>query len=239
MLYYNRIKTLIIIAEGVSYTLKEFIKKYSHAWVFSYIILYMAWFTWLEKNVTTHYHIIESTLDRYIPFCEIFVVPYLLWFLYCFITLGYFFFTSKEDFYKAAKLTITGMTLFLIICTVFPNGQNLRPVVFARDNIFIDLVRMVYSKDTPTNVLPSIHVFNSVACYIAIAHNDRLRKHQSVQFGSLILTILIVLSTVFLKQHSIIDVVVALFMIAVIYPFAYHPEWIFKKKTAHEKQPVV
>lgn len=219
--------------------MKEFIKKYGHAWVFSYIVLYMAWFTWLEKNVTTNYHLIESTFDKYIPFCELFVVPYLLWFLYCFITLGYFFFTSKEDFYKAAKLTITGMTLFLIICTVYPNGLHLRPTHFEHDNIFVDLVRMVYSKDTPTNVLPSIHVFNSVACYIAIAHNERLRKHPMIQWSSLILTILIVLSTVFLKQHSIIDVVVALFMIVVIYPFAYHPEWIFKKRTAHKEQPVV
>lgn len=218
--------------------MKAFIKKYSHAWVFSYIVLYMAWFTYLEQNVTEHYHVIESVLDQYIPFLEIFVVPYLLWFLYCFVTLGYFFLTSKEDFYKAAKLTITGMTIFLVICTIYPNGQNLRPAEFVNQNIFTDLVAMIYRTDTPTNVLPSIHVFNSVACYIAIAHNEKLKQYRWVQYGSLILTILIVMSTVFLKQHSIIDVIAALVMIAVIYPFAYQPERIFRKKTAHTEQPI-
>lgn len=216
--------------------MKAFIKKYSHAWVLSYAVLYMTWFTWLEKNVTENYHIIESVVDQYIPFLEIFVVPYLLWFLYCFITLAYFFLTSKEDFYKSAKLTITGMTIFLIICTIYPNGQNLRPAEFVNHNIFTELVGMVYSKDTPTNVLPSIHVFNSVACYIAIAHNEKLKQYHWVQYGSLILTVLIVLSTVFLKQHSIIDVIAALVMIAVIYPFAYHPERIFKEKAVRKEQ---
>ena len=36
---------------------------------------------------------------------------------------------------------------------------NLRPVTFERDNIFIRLVQFVYKNDTPTNVLPSIHVY--------------------------------------------------------------------------------
>lgn len=217
--------------------MKKFFKKYSHAWVLTYIVFYMIWFTYLEHHVTTDYHVIECALDRYIPFLEFFVIPYLLWFVYCFITLGYFFFHDKEDFYKAAKLTITGMTLFLIICTVFPNGQHLRPDTFARENLFTDLVRMIYAKDTPTNVLPSLHVFNSVACYLAIAHNKTLQKHRFIQYGSLTLTVLIVLSTVFLKQHSIIDVISALVLVAVIYPFAYQPERIFKKKTAQQKQP--
>ena len=63
----------------------------------------------------------------------------------------------------------SGMTIFLIICTVFPNGLNLRPEVFTRDNFCIELVKRIYQTDTPTNVLPSLHSVVDVvaACVMA------------------------------------------------------------------------
>lgn len=218
--------------------IKNFIQKYGHAWVFSYGFLYMTWFTWLEEHVTHNYYVIESPLDRYIPFIEAFVVPYLLWFAYCFVTVFYLYFNDKEDFYKAAKLTVLGMTIFLIICTVFPNGQHLRPTFLVNDNIFTDLVRMVYQTDTPTNVLPSLHVYNSIVCYIAITHNKKLQQNQFVQKGALVLTVLIVLSTVFLKQHSIIDMFAAFIMVAVLYPFVYQPESLRRKKPVFARDTI-
>lgn len=123
-------------------------KKYKHAWVFLYIFIYMPWFMFLEKHVTTHYHVIQIPLDEYIPFIEYFIVPYLLWFVFIAAAFLYFFFTDVPGFYKMAKLMFTGMTIFLIISTVFPNGQDLRPVVFERDNIFVDMVRVLYRADT-------------------------------------------------------------------------------------------
>lgn len=204
--------------------LKQFFYKYSHAWVFLYGFIYLAWFAWLEKTVTTNYFVIHSVFDDYIPFVEFFIIPYLLWFLYIAVTAFYFFFTDKQGFYKLAALLVTGMTLFLIICTIFPNGLNLRPIVFERDNIFVDLVKMVYRTDTPTNVLPSLHVYNSIGCYIAICHSETLLRHKCVQQGSLVLTVLIVLSTMFLKQHSVVDVIAACVMAYFVYQFVYVPQ---------------
>ena len=68
------------------------------------------------------------------------------------------------------------------------------------------------STDTPTNILPSIHVFNSLAIHKAIVSCQRLKKHRGIQIASWILTILIVLSTMFLKQHSVIDVCLGITM---------------------------
>ena len=104
----------------------KLLRKYSHAWVFLYVLIYMPWFTWLEHRTGVQYTMIHSPLDPYIPFVEYFVVPYLLWFFFISATGLYFFFTEKQNFYRLAAFTITGMTLFLIICTFFPNGQNLR-----------------------------------------------------------------------------------------------------------------
>ena len=206
--------------------IKELFDKYHHAWVFLYGFIYMPWFSWLEKHVTSNYFVIHSVFDDYIPFIEIFIIPYLLWFVYVSGTVLYFFFTAKQGFYRICTLLITGMTLFLIICTIFPNGLNLRPSTFARDNIFVDLVRFIYRADTSTNVLPSLHVYNSIGCYIAIRNSQKLRQYKWVQNGSLVLTVSIVLSTMFLKQHSVVDVIAAIVMIYFIYQFVYIPEQV-------------
>ena len=206
--------------------IKELFDKYHHAWVFLYGFIYMPWVSWLEKHVTSNYFVIHSVFDDYIPFIEIFIIPYLLWFVYVSGTVLYFFFTDKQGFYRICTLLITGMTLFLIICTIFPNGLNLRPSTFARDNIFVDLVRFIYRADTSTNVLPSLHVYNSIGCYIAIRNSQKLRQYKWVQNGSLVLTVSIVLSTMFLKQHSVVDVIAAIVMIYFIYQFVYIPEQV-------------
>ena len=215
---------------------KNFIKKYRHAWVLLYGFIYMPWFIYLEKRTDVHYFLIHSPLDDYIPFVEYVIVPYLLWFAFVAVAAGYFFFTDKTGFYRLSAFLIVGMTFFLFLCTVFPNGLNLRPATFARDNIFVELVKHVYATDTPTNVLPSIHVFNSLGVCIAIWHSEALKKHRKIQYGAYLLAVLIILSTVFLKQHSVTDVIAAFALACVIYPFVYATQE--KKATKLSHQPI-
>lgn len=215
---------------------KNFIKKYRHAWVLLYGFIYMPWFIYLEKRTDVHYFLIHSPFDDYIPFVEYFIVPYLLWFAFVAVAAGYFFFTDKTGFYRLSAFLIVGMTFFLFLCTVFPNGLNLRPATFARDNIFVELVKHVYATDTPTNVLPSIHVFNSLGVCIAIWHSEALKKHRKIQYGAYLLAVLIILSTVFLKQHSVTDVIAAFALACVIYPFVYATQE--KKATKLSHQPI-
>lgn len=202
----------------------ELLKKYKHAWVFSYALLYIPWFLYLEKHVTTDYFVIHSSVDERIPFVEYFIVPYLLWFVFIAVVFLYFFFTDVEGFYKLAKLSFIGMTIFLIISTLMPNGLMLRPQFFPRDNVFTDLVRMLYQTDTPTNVFPSLHVFNSLAACIAVNDSEALQKHKKICWGAYLLAGLIILATVFLKQHSVIDVMGAFVMAYALYQFVYVPE---------------
>lgn len=214
--------------------IKKLIKRYRHAWVFLYALIYMPWFIYLEKHVTKNYYLIHSPLDDYIPFVEYFIVPYLLWFLFIALAIGYFFFTDTKGFYQLTAFLFTGMTIFLIICTVFPNGLDLRPVIFERDNIFVELVRHLYTTDTSTNVLPSIHVFNSIGVMIAVSHSEALKKHRRIQFFSYAMGLLIILSTMFLKQHSVTDVIAAAAMACVIYPLVYAAQERKAPKLSHQ-----
>lgn len=216
--------------------MKTLFQKCGHAWVFLYALIYFPWFLYLEKHVTKNYHVIHTALDEKIPFIEYFIIPYLLWFAFVAVTALYFFFTDKTDFYRLAAFLVTGMTVFLVISTIYPNGQVLRPAAFERDNIFVDMVKQLYQSDTPTNIFPSIHVYNSIGVSIAIRHCERLNNNKLVQRGSFILAVLIILSTMFLKQHSVIDVIGAGLMAIPAYQLAYVGE--LKRARVLNKLPI-
>lgn len=201
--------------------MKQFFLKYKLIWVLLYCLIYISWFFYLEQTVTTEFHVIHVPLDNKIPFIEQFIIPYILW--YGFVAAGvlYFFFTNKQDFYRMIVFLISGMTAFLIISTVYPNGLMLRPDLGGRDNVFIDLVKSLHSIDTPTNVFPSIHVYNTLGVWIAIIKSKTLQKHKWIQIASTILSISIILSTMFLKQHSVIDVIGAFALAAAVYIVVY------------------
>jgi len=198
---------------------------YRHGLLFLYALIYFPWFGFVEQHVTRHFHIVHMVLDDYIPFVEYFVVPYLLWFAYVSVPLVYFFLHDKEDFKKMCMFLFTGMTVFLIISTVYPNGSYIRPIVFPRENIFTDLVKMVYASDTPTNLFPSIHVYNSVGTHLALSHSKAFSEKKILLHGSRILSILIILSTLFIKQHSVFDVLTGLGMAFFMWLLVYAPSF--------------
>lgn len=200
---------------------KAWLSKYKHAWLLSYFFLYFVWFFYLEQRTSVEYTSIQIGLDFKIPFCEYFIIPYLLWFLYIAGTITYFFFTDVSDYYRCCAFLFIGMTICLIIYTIFPNEQNLRPMTFERHNIFTDMVQGIYNSDTSTNVCPSIHVFNSIGIFLCIAKSQRLKNKKGIKLSAGILTVLICLSTVFLKQHSVFDGICAIGLACVMYVFVY------------------
>jgi len=214
------------------YCMKNFLKKYRHAYLLLYMFLYFTWFLILEKRDNITFYNMHSVVDDYIPFLEIFVIPYILWFLYIAVTVFYLLITSKKDYYQCCAFLFIGMTICLIIYTFWPNAQNLRPNSFPRDNIFTDLVNMFYSCDTSTNVCPSIHCYNSVGAHIAIWRCEHLKKYPWIRYGSLILMISICLSTVFIKQHSFIDLVCGILLAGIMYVLVYCIDYskLFKTK---------
>ena len=107
------------------------------------------------------------------------------------------------------------MTVFLVISTLYPNGHNLRPYYFTHHNMFTALCEWLYSTDTPTNLFPSIHVYNSLGIHFAVMHSSYFKDKKHVQHASLVLCVLIILSTMFIKQHSVFDVSTA-FMLAFV-----------------------
>ena len=221
--------------------MKKLYQKYYHAIpLIIYGIIYMAWFNHLENEKGRSFTVIHMAIDDKIPFCEFFVIPYFLWFAYVAWIVLYLFFKNKDDYYKSCTFLFTGMTIFLLVSTFFPNMHHLRPLYLPRINVLTKLVSYLYHIDTSTNLWPSIHVYNSLGVFFAVMHNKKLSSNSRIKIGSFIMSTLIILSTVFIKQHSMFDVMTAFIMAAIVYTIVYRFDVIMSIKqsydAAHGKQ---
>ena len=83
------------------------------------------------------------------------------------------------------------------------------------------MVRFLYKTDTPTNLFPSIHVYNSIGVNIAVWHSENFKKNKPVRYGSFLIMTSIILSTVFLKQHSVFDVITGIVLSVFLFTLVY------------------
>ncbi|MGN0361736.1 MAG: phosphatase PAP2 family protein [Bilifractor sp.] len=192
-----------------------------------YATLYFIIFRFLETYIRTpgSFHLIHCPLDNYIPFCEYFVIFYYSWFVFMFLVFGFFMVVNKDiaEYNHFILYLFTGMTIFLVLSAVYPNGLHIRPDQMPNNNIFCMLVEKLYASDTPTNVFPSIHVFNSLSAALAVNNCKSLKKYRGLRIGTFVLAFLIILSTMFVKQHSVYDVVGGIFMSIIFYRLIYLP----------------
>ena len=188
--------------------LKEIVKISRDGWpMIAFMAVYFLCFLLLESRTGVRYTEIHAEIDDRIPFVEAFVIPYILWFPYIAFTVVYLFFADREAYDRTATMLYLGMTVFLAVSLVFPNILYLRPYVMPRDNVFTRIVAGLYRTDTSTNVFPSIHVYNTVVLLGGLFRSrGRLAEKLWFRFAALLLSVLIILSTVFLKQHSVVDV---------------------------------
>ena len=172
-----------------------------------FFAFYFSGFFLLEHFITQPTYLIGCGLDGLIPFNEWFIFPYGAWFVlipWALITLLLY---DRENYFYLCGVMFSGMALCLVLYALFPNGVDLRPEQIASDNIAASLVHIIWAVDTSTNVCPSIHVSTTVAIFLAV-QRSRIWKRRRLVVGTCgILTVLICMATVFLKQHSVIDVV--------------------------------
>lgn len=191
-------------------------------------------FLLLERFLDLDFHAVSCSIDYKIPFAEYFVIPYLFWFVFLIGMLVYSFFYDIPTFKKYMNFIICTYTITLIIYIIYPTKQELRPEVFERNNIFTHIVAFLYGFDTNTNVCPSMHVLGSFAVYFAARGSEKFSSF-AWRAVFLVCAVLISISTVFLKQHSVVDIVTALVLCAAVYPFVFGKVKIGKKQEKTEQ----
>lgn len=171
-------------------------------------------------NPAARYYPIHCAADDAIPFHEIFLIPYVLWYFFIIGMHLYTLFYDVGVFRAFTKFMIISLSISTAIFLLFPSCQNLRPEVFPRDNLLTRGVQLLYKADTNTNVFPSEHVIGSLAVWTAAAHTERLRASWKIAAIGLF-SILVCYSAVALKQHSLPDVAAALPICAIAYRICY------------------
>ena len=204
--------------------------KFKHLRLLLYWPIYGLFFFFVERLYdASEYFSVYTTIDDLIPFCEIFLIPYLFWFVYL---IGMHVYTLLYDvaaFRKMMYFVMITYSVTIIIYLIFPTCQDLRPTEFERDNFLTRFMTSFYAFDTNTNVCPSIHVIGSLAVMLTSFHCRNFGK--GTKFAFTVSGVLIAISTVFVKQHSVIDVLAAIPICAIAYVICYrrdHSKYYFE-----------
>ena len=170
-----------------------------------YFILYF-----LTENLipASKCHPIHCWLDDIIPFNELFLIPYCLWYLLIVGSLLYFMLYHIDSFKRLSIFIMITQAVAMAIYIIYPSRQDLRPEVFERQNILTRLMAFIYAFDTSTGVCPSLHVAYSIGIASVWAKYDGASRPIKVFIA--LQAALISISTTFVKQHSFVDVIAAL-----------------------------
>lgn len=182
---------------------------------FAHVKLWLTWAVYfclffLTENLipAEKCHPVHCFLDDIIPFNEYFLVFYCGWYVLVFGSLVYYFFYDVQRF-RELDLYIFTTQMAAMACYIFwPSRQDLRPEVFPRENVFTWIMGLIYTFDTNTGVCPSLHVAYSLAIVSVMVKDDQLKKPFKVLVTCFCL--MVCLSTAFVKQHSVVDIIAAL-----------------------------
>ncbi len=157
-------------------------------------------------------HILSTHIDSLIPFEKVFIVPYLSWPFYFISALIYLAIFDAKNYFRLLISSVSGKVVCFVIYLTYTTTVP-RPEVVGND-IFARLVRMTYSKDNPYNCFPSIHVLCALlTCMFLFKHSKRI----SIRIYATTMCVLIILSTMFVKQHYSPDVIAALILGVFLY----------------------
>ena len=191
---------------------KKIIKTILGLIIFQSILYFIAKFTPFE------YHIVNIDLDSYIPFISIFVYPYILWYISLFLV-PYLFSKYDKKLYKTYIITIFISLLIAFIVYVLYPTTLIRDTVVVKD-LSTFLINLIYEVDTPAiNCLPSAHcIVSFVHLYITLIIKGMNKKTKII---IIVQSILVILATVFIKQHVILDVISAFILSLIIFIITY------------------
>lgn len=181
----------------------------------------------IEKEAPTEgYWVTDLPIDDKIPFIPQFIVFYVLWYpLFVAVGVPLMIFDGNA-FKRYMYFTMAALTLSLVFCVIVPNGQDLRPADMEVSGFSTWLLSKIWSADTNTNVFPSMHILGCIGAVAGAFDSGIFKKWRWV---IVVFAVLISASTVFVKQHAVIDTVgAALFAVPIF--FAVYSQRFFTKK---------
>lgn len=173
---------------------------------------------------TTGAYDITIFLDKFIPFNEWFIIPYVFWYLYTFGTLLVLAYFDHKTYFKLLFSILIGMLVCFVIYYFFPTTVP-RLEVIVPNNILKKAVLMIYKNDRPFNCFPSIHMLDTILITMFLF---KYSKSFLIKISSVFICVAIYMSTFSIRQHSILDAVAST-ILGVILFFVFENGIITKK----------
>lgn len=139
-------------------------------------------------------------LDASIPFIPVFIFGYIL--VYLSVLLVYFIINDMDDWHRAVVAFFTASTIAYVFFLILPVRMALRPDVSSLSGFSEVVTRLYYVIDLPYNCFPSLHV-----TYPAMATLVAWRNHPRMRWIFAVMTLIVAVSVVLVKQHYIADVI--------------------------------
>ena len=151
------------------------------------------------------FHSLTLPLDTKIPFIPEWVSLYFLSYISWIVTIIWILRESKQHAYRLCGV-FTIIAILSAICFIAYPVTMQRPEVTGT-GFFNDWMRLLYRVDSPNNLCPSFHVVISYLCWRGTMGCRKIPKWY--QWFNLVLLILVCLCILFVKQHVLLDIVVA------------------------------
>ena len=159
--------------------------------IFSMLLINSVAYTGTKLVTDSGYHFdISLPIDFAIPFIPSFIIIYILSYLQWIVGYGLVAAESKEVCYRVISSEIIAKLICLVIFLVLPTTMN-RPENTG-GGIFGYLVDLIYSLDTPTTLLPSVHCLESWILFRT--------AHKITRFKKLLVPLWFILQYLFLHR---------------------------------------
>lgn len=195
--------------------------------VFPFLGMMYAWTNRADQEVYS----LVTAFDQATPFIKYFALPYSVWIFYIYACLVYFFKKDVNVYFKGlATYTVCALTCY-VIYAVFQTTVP-RPAILG-DDPFSMLMRFIYNRDQPYNCFPSIHVFSSyMVMRLVWTSSFRNKWNVTLITG---MSSLIILSTLFIKQHVILDALAGILLVEFVLAIMLVIEIQFKAARQRER----
>lgn len=208
--------------------MKAFFQRWGHLLAILCVPLQGSIYMFLGSQAGDNVFYNYAWIDTQIPFIKEFILPYVSWMPILYLSFLYLGLTNKSLYWRTLIMYNVGVMAANVCFVVFPSYVP-RPEVGGSD-ISSMLVQFIYANDAPVNCFPSVHCLTSYLLFIIL--NRHLNAKPSVRIIGSVWLWLIIASTVFVKQHSLLDVVGGIMFAEAAY-WAVH---VFAKRLGHARE---
>lgn len=197
--------------------LTKYIKEHKEIYLFIFYFLFIVLFGLIQKYYNpVSSHLVTWPIDYYMPYNQYFMIAYAIWWPFVPAAFIFFYLRDIPSFKSLCFQVLIVCYLTLIIYIIYPSYLDLRQPIYETD-ICSKAILWLRSIDPPRNVFPSLHVSETVSiCFVVYKSRDLL-LNRYVKGIIYLIGILIIVSTIYIDQHSIADILFAIILSVVFY----------------------